>query len=117
MATIANFNLRDRVKETTFKLVRFTITDETPTPIDLTGATIEADFRYRCSTGIVVKSIDTTAGITIENATSGIFSFNSFTPVSWTVDTYWYGVRITLSSGVIIEPVQGKVKILQNIPD
>ena len=107
-----------RVKGTTFDVVTFTLTIKSSgLPVDITGYTFEADYRRRCKTGEIVKSISTASGITITDATNGVYRFDLFTPVSWEVETYWYGVKATAPSGIITEPVQGTVEILQNIPD
>lgn len=117
MASIVTKDLKDRVKGNTFALVRFTYQDNLGAAIDITGATIETEFRFRCKTGAVVKTITTASGITIENATSGIFVFDAFTPVTWEVDSYYYDVKVTFADGTIETYVQGIVKILQNITD
>ena len=116
MATVAFKNLRDRVKDRTSKSVEFTINDNLGAPIDLTGATIEIDFRFRCKTGAIVKETSIGSGITVVDAINGRFDLDKFL-LDWEVDTYWYGVVITFSNGDVDENLQGTVKVLQNIPN
>ena len=52
MAVIQTKPLEDRIKGDTFASVNFTHSDSvTSNPIDLTGATVKAQFRYRKKTG------------------------------------------------------------------
>ena len=117
MATIVNKPLRDRVKDRTSKSVEFTIKDkDTGNPITIVGATIELDFRFRCSTGSIIKETSIGSGITVVDAANGRFDLDKFL-LDWEVGTYFYGVVITFSSGDIDENLQGTVKVLQNIPN
>lgn len=116
MATIAFKNLRDRVKDRTSKSVEFTINDSIGTPVDITGSTIEIDFRYRCKTGKIVKETSIGSGITVIDAVNGRFDLDKFL-LDWEVGLYWYGVVITFPNGDIDENLQGEVKVLQNIPN
>ena len=113
MAVIQTSNLRDRVKNDTFRSVEF-ILEKNDLPIDLTGVSIAIQFRYRCKTGKVVKNISTGSGITITDAVNGTFEIDEFTPVDWEIGTYYYDVQITFIDGSIKTYVQGNVKILQD---
>ncbi len=114
MASIVTQNLNDRIKNDTFRSVQFTLTDENSDPIDLTGATIEIEFRFRCKTGSVVKSVSVGSGITVATPANGILVLDAFTPVDWAADTYYYDCEIGFSDGTIQTPVQGMVEILQD---
>ena len=114
--SIETKNLRDRVKNRTSKSVEFTMQDNLGAPIDITGATIEIDFRYNSKVGEIVKETAIGTGITLTDAVNGRFDLDSFL-LDWEVGCYWYGVVITFPSGDIDENLQGKVTVLQNIPN
>ena len=46
--------------------------------VDLTGASIDIDFRYSNVKGKIIKSINEAAGITIVSASEGKFQIDSF---------------------------------------
>jgi len=116
MASIIQRDLKDRVKNDTFKSVIFTI-DDTGTPIDLTDVTIQIQFRYRCKTGTIVKDVSTAAGITLSDPTAGEFTLDAFTPVDWEVGTYYYDAQITFTDSTIRTYFWGNVKVLQDVTD
>ena len=107
-------NLKDRIKNDTFSSVLFTYQDNLGTPIDITGAELKVQFRFRNKTGRVVKEVSDGLGITITNATAGEFKIDEFTPVDWQVDCYYYDVQMTLN-GEIKTYVGGKVKVIQDV--
>ena len=88
-------NLKDRIKNDTFSSVEFEYLDNVGNPIDLTGASIQIQFRYRCKTGSVVKDISNGSGITITDAVNGLFEIDKFTPITFDVNTYYYDVQTT----------------------
>ncbi len=114
MASIVTKNLKDRLKNDTFSSVKFTIQDNLGAPIDLTGVSIHIQFRFRKKTGNVVKDITLGSGITLTDATNGIFTIDKFTPVTFEVDTYFYDAEITFTSGDIHTYVQGTFKVIQD---
>ncbi len=116
MATIAFKNLRDRVKDRTSKSVKFTANDGLGVGIDLTGTTIELDFRYSTKLGTIVKETAIGTGITLTDAVNGIFTLDKFL-LDWQVGCYWYGAVITFPNGDIDENLQGQIKVLQNVPN
>ncbi len=113
MVVIQTSNLRDRIKNDTFRSVQF-IFEQNDLPIDLTGVGIRIQFRYRCKTGKVVKDISNGSGVTITDAINGTFEIDQFTPIDWEVGSYYYDVQITFTDGSIKTYVQGSVKILQD---
>ena len=115
MASIIQRDLNDRVKNDTFSSVEFIYKDNLDAPIDLTGVTIQIQFRYRSKTGTVVKDITTGSGITLTDAVNGKFEIDAFTPINWAVDCYYYDVQVTFSATNIKTYVWGLVKILQDI--
>ena len=117
MASIVTQQLNDRIKNDTFKSVQFTLTDQMAAAIDLTGASIDIEFRFRSKTGSVVKAVSVGSGITVSTPSNGILVLDEFTPVDWAADTYFYDVQITFSDGTIQTPVQGTVCVLQDTTD
>ena len=117
-ATVVFYNFRDRVKDRTSKKVEFTIKDGDGIAISLVGATIELDFRYNNNTGEIVKETEIGSGITVVDAANGRFDLDSFL-LDWDIGWYWYGVVIDFvgTTGDIDENLQGKMKVLQNIPN
>ena len=114
MASIVRKDLKDRIKNDTFESVEFTIQDGGGSPIDLTGVSIRIQFRFRKKTGAIVKDMSLGSGITLTDATNGIFTIDKFTPVDYEVDTYFYDAEITFTSGDIHTYVQGTFKVIQD---
>jgi len=110
-------NLKNRIKNDTFSSVEFEYLDNVGSPIDLTGAAIHIQFRYRCKTGEVVKDISDGSGITITDAAAGKFEIDKFTPITFEVDTYYYDVQTTFANGDIKTYVNGTFKVLQDVTD
>ena len=86
----------------------------TLTPIDITGATIKIQFRYRSKVGAIKKEITDGVGITVEDALNGIFKIDAFI-IDWTPDLYYYDVEITFLNGVVKTYIQGTLKVIQDI--
>jgi len=115
MAIIVTKPLKDRLKNDTFRSVNFTVSDKTTgDPIDLTGVSIRIQFRFRKKTGNVVKDMSIGSGITLTDATNGIFTIDKFTPITFEVDTYFYDAEITFTNGDIKTYVQGTFKVIQD---
>ena len=107
-------NLKDRIKNDTFSSVEFTYSDNLGVPINITGAELKTQFRFRTKTGKIIKEISDGSGITITSAVDGEFKIDEFTPVDWEVDCYYYDVQMTLN-GEIKTYVGGKVKVIQDV--
>ena len=116
--TVVFFNFRDRVKDRTSKKIEFTIKDGNGIAISLVGATIGLDFRYKNNTGEIVKETSIGSGITVVDAVNGRFDVDSFL-LDWDIGWYWYGVVIDFvgTTGDIDENLQGKMRVIQNIPN
>lgn len=115
MASIVQRDLRDRIKNDTFSSVEFVFYDNLGSPIDLTGCTIQIQFRFRSKTGAIVKDISTGSGITLTDAANGTFEIDKFTPVDWAADCYYYDVQVTFTDSTIKTYVWGQVKVLQDV--
>ncbi len=107
--------LSDRVKNDTFSRVEFEYNDAVGDPIDLTGVTVKVQFRNNSRKGHVVKSVDTTAGVTMTDAANGMFEIDKFTPIDFAVGTYYYDVETTFPNGDIKTYVGGTFKVLQDV--
>tara|TARA_R110000796_G_scaffold70457_2_gene160290 strand:- start:4380 stop:4736 length:357 start_codon:yes stop_codon:yes gene_type:complete len=114
MAVIQNDNLKDRIKGDTSNSINFTIKNNLGAAIDLTGASIKVQFRYRSKLGSIVRDMAIGTGITVATPTNGILTIDAFGPVTFAVDTYFYDVEITFSDGRIKTYVQGTFKVLQD---
>ena len=87
-------------------------------PLDLTDATIKAEYREKEKTGAVAKTATIGDGISIiGDPVNGVFASDPFTPTSptFTAITYWRDFLINnISEGPLI-PVEGEFKVLQNV--
>lgn len=92
----------------TFNGVTITMTltaDAVTNPIDLTGVAIKIQFMKQYET-TVVKTLEIGSGITIDNATAGVFSIDPFT-VFTTPYTYEYDMQFTFSGGDVKTYMKG----------
>jgi hypothetical protein len=93
----------------TFEGVRFTLSPAT----DLTGATIQTQFRKDSKTNPVAKDISTSGGITVEDLLNGIFVWDAFV-MDLSVGTYYYDVQITFAGGDVKTYVEGTMQVTQD---
>ena len=116
MASILNHKLNDRIKGDTFSSVQFEYIDsDTNNPVDLTGAFIEIDFMYKCKTGTKVLEANSNSNwVDIIDSLNGIFLLEAFTPITWSVGSYFLDVKVTFADGTKKTYIQGTVKILQD---
>lgn len=101
--------IKPQLKNDTFNGARFTLSPAT----DLTGATIQTQFRKSSKTNPVIKDISTTSGITVENLVNGVFVWDSFV-MTFDVGTYYYDVQITFASGDVKTYVEGTMQVTQD---
>ncbi len=115
MSKPAIIKLEDQYKNDTYDGVQFTLLNtEDSLPIDITGATLRAKFRYLSKTGDVVKDISNGSGITVSDAVNGIFSIDSFV-IDWVPSTYYYDIELTFSNGTIRTYIGGTIKVIQDV--
>jgi hypothetical protein len=116
MASILTHKLNDRIKGDTFSSVQFEYIDsDTNNPVDLTGAFIEIDFMYKCKTGTkVLEAKSNGNGVDIIDSSNGIFILEAFTPITWSIGSYFWDVKVTFADGTKKTYIQGTVKILQD---
>ena len=105
------YNFEDHTKGDTYEgAEEFTIIDaDVP---DLTGATIRMHIRNQNND--LVKSIDTSGGITITDAVNKKFKINAF-DVELSACTYYYDIEVTFSNDVIVTYLKGTWTIIQDI--
>tara|TARA_R110002126_G_scaffold117434_3_gene257238 strand:+ start:525 stop:875 length:351 start_codon:yes stop_codon:yes gene_type:complete len=113
MASIAAVKLNDRIKNDTFSSVQFEY-NEGGLPLDITGSTIKIQFRHKSNRGDILYTAETGSGITITNATSGVFRLDEFTPTDWKVGVAHFDVQMTFADGSIRTWIKGTVNILQD---
>jgi len=105
--------LTDRRRNQTFSRVRF-IYNLNGLPLDLTGASIEAKFRYKNNCGPVVKTITELDGITITDATEGLFQIDKFTPITFAPALYCFDIEITFPNGDVKTWVECSFNVLED---
>lgn len=107
------YNITGQRRGDTYPGVSFTYVKDS-TAIDLTGASIRILFRGNHKTGSVTKTLTNGSGITIDNATGGIFSIDAFI-IDLPVGNNYYDVQVTLSDGTIKTYVEGYMEVLQDV--
>ena len=113
--TPTTYKINDQYKGDTFNGVTFTLKEGADkTPIDLTGATILSQFRTKEVTGAIQQSFSIGSGITVGNATGGVFSFDAFV-LDWNTGTFFYDIQITFTDGSVRTYVKGTLNVIQDI--
>lgn len=108
-------NLNDIYKGNTLEDVIFTMTNQADgTAYDLTGATITSTWRRGTKDGQLVKSLSIGSGITVTDASGGVFQFDEFV-ITWSPDIYYYNVTITDTNGVILTYFIGTMRVIENL--
>ena len=104
-----NFSVK---QGTTFNGARFTVTLN-DSPVDLTGASIQASFRKDQKTPAAMR-LSVGAGLTISDAAAGQFWIDAQEFLA-SPGTYKYEIEITLASGVIKSWIRGTAIITENL--
>lgn len=113
--TPTTYKINDQYKGDTFNGVTFTLKEGAEkTPIDLTGATILSQFRTKEVTGVIQQTFSIGSGITVTNATGGVFKIDSFI-LDWNTGTFFYDIQITFSNGDIRTYVKGTLNVIQDV--
>lgn len=109
------YNIADQLKGDTFRGVEFTLIDyDTSVAIDLTGATIKCQFRYKSKRGALQADLSVGSGLTVTDATGGVVEINSISPIDWAIGIYYYDLEVT-SGGEVKTYVGGTMKIIQDV--
>ncbi len=82
-------------------------------PLDLTGAIIAADFKFKSKTGQLKKRMVVGTGITITNAIGGTFKMDAF-KVDLPVGIYYFDVEINLLGNTKTR-IEGTWEITQDV--
>lgn len=83
-------------------------------PLNLTGATINIEFRFQNRLGPVSKLLSTSnGGITISNPTQGIFQMNQFT-VDMMVGIHFYDCEIIIGENFKKTYFGGTLNVMQD---
>ncbi len=105
------YNFPDHIKGDTFSGTSFHI-DVNGSDLNLSGATIEAEFKRSLTEDR--QTLSTTNGaITITDATGGDFEIDEQI-INWEPDTYTYDIEIILSGGETRTWIQGSWTILRD---
>ena len=114
--TPAEYNIQNQYRNDTFDGVEFTILNEvTEIGIDLTGCTIEIQFKGGYNKSELVKSItNQNKGVENTDLVNGVFTILPFI-VDWKPDMYFYDIQIKFPDGVIKTFVRGTVTIIDDI--
>jgi len=107
------YNLPDAYKGDTYEQIQFTILVDT-VALDLTGSAIKIQFRKDEKNGDLVKTISDGSGITVTDATGGVFVIDNFL-MSFLEGTYYYDIEITTSLSIITTYVQGVLTVVEDI--
>ena len=109
------YNIPTIIKGDTFRALKFTVTLNS-VALDLTGYTIECKFRKNAKTGKLIKSIDTTSGITLTTPASGVFTIDAFDlGADFVAGNFYYDVQFTDTSGIITTFIKGFMKVEQDV--
>jgi len=109
---MAVYKIPSVFKGDTFEDLQFTLSID-GVPEDLTSYAIASKFRRTCKTGEEVKSISIGAGITLVDATAGVFKIDAFN-VDWSVATYYYDIEFTDGTDINTY-VEGTLTVKQDV--
>jgi hypothetical protein len=109
---MAVYNIPTIFKGDTFEDLQFTLSID-GVPEDLTDYGISCKFRKRAKTGEEVKSISILSGITLVDATAGVFKIDAFQQ-DWTPCTYYYDIEFTDGTDINTY-VEGTLIIKQDV--
>lgn len=108
-------NFKTQYAGDTFKGLRFTcsrLSNEVETPIDLSDVAINMQIRS-INGGAIVKDFSIGNGITLIDATSGIFRLEAFKNPR--EGNYVYDIQFTYNNGVVQTYVKGKINVVNDV--
>jgi hypothetical protein len=110
------YDFRRHRRGDTFDGVNFTVLLANEVPVDLTGASIEAQFRYGSKRGELSLTLSTdNGGIAITDDINGKFSLPAFIVDFEKSGEYFYDIQITFPAGTIKTWVSGAWEILDDV--
>tara|TARA_R110000851_G_scaffold42020_1_gene104854 strand:- start:3190 stop:3537 length:348 start_codon:yes stop_codon:yes gene_type:complete len=110
--TPANYIIPNHYKGDTFDSITFSIKED-GVAVNLTGAQIKINFRIGSNTGNIQQSMLVDSGLTIQNATDGVFTLDEFVN-DWDANKYFYDTQITFLDGVVRTYFKGTIIVDQN---
>lgn len=81
---------------------------------DLTGYAIECKFRRNNKRGTVSKTLTVGSGITVTDATNGVFKIDSF-DLDWHAGVYFYDIEFTDTNDLINTYICGTLTVVQDV--
>ena len=109
------YNIPSIIKGDTFKDLQFTLKINSVVE-DLTDYAIACKFRKYAKTGKEIKSISIGLGISLTDATNGIFKIDAFDlDDTFVAGVYYYDIEFTNGSGEINTYIQGSFKVIQDV--
>ena len=115
--TPATYNFKDQYAGDTFSGVQFTLTrttSGTTTAINLTGATITFRLNFGSKSGKSIFLMGVGSGITIVNATSGIFKIDQFS-VPAEAGTYFHDIEVKDSTNFTQTFLSGTMNVVEQV--
>ena len=105
------------VRGDTIDALQITLTwEDTQQPVNLLGATIRVHFRQGAPDGCLVRQASNTdGGVTITDATNGVFTIDEFKANFPVAETYYYDTDILLSDGFKTTPVGGTLVLTADV--
>jgi len=108
-----SYNLPDGYKGDTYKAIQFTLSINGVVE-DLTGYAIRSIFRLETKTGTEVLDFAIGTGITLTDATNGIFTIDAFA-MTLDANLYYYDIEFTDASSVINTYICGQLTVIQDV--
>jgi len=111
------YNFPDIKQGNTFKARTITFTDENGDPPSTSLSKIKMTFRKNSISGTIVKQIDETDGITIDDAVNWIVTITKFDVDStiWDIAVFHYDCDTEDSSSEKETPLFGTMEVLKNL--
>ena len=113
----AFLKIEDQRKGTTFYGVDFQVVDDIGSPVNLAGADIRCQFRFKDETGFIQASLKLGLGLTITDAALGLFKIDKIVKLEWPVGTYYFDIPIKFASGDTDTDTEGTMLVDQNVTE
>lgn len=111
----ASFNFDPVTAGNTLLATEFTLQTAPETPINLTGATIKAQFRFDSYNGRIKKTLGIGSGITLTDPTAGTFTLDQM-DINWAPGAYVFDILVTIAD-VKTTYITGKLQVLPNVTE
>jgi len=117
MSTIYNFaesSFHPIISGATFPGRRWVITSNGAAPSDSISE-VEISFRFNSRVGKIKTTLNTTSGVTINDAANWDFQMDAIDELDWNAGTYYFDVKITTDTGRVKKYIWGILPIVQNV--